>query len=208
MSLKFILWWLFSLKVSHCFLPSICNAPSLTLLTSSRLCKSSLPEWKLHEHRGFSVPLIHCWWSAPRTLQTLSRGSGICGMDAWAAEWMNGQSSQPGSGWMTMRLLCSLLSSITLFIVSTGFTINWYLFHLSLCWLFPIESKPPLERRLFPSHSFIDGCPEPRTVQHMKQKDSIKCMQHEWTPNFLRSNSTQTRACFLETDAYLHLKSW
>lgn len=81
-------------------------------------------------------------------------------------------------------------------------------FHLSLSRLCPIKSKPPLERRLFPSHSFIAGCPEPRTVQHMKQKDSIKCVQHEWTPNFPRSNSTQTRARFLETGAYLHLKSW
>lgn len=67
------------------------------------------------------------------------------------------------------------------------------IFHLSLFWLLPIESKPPLERRLFPSHLFIAGCPEPRTVQHMKQKDSIKCVQHEWTPNFPRSNSIQTR---------------
>lgn len=143
-------------------------------------CPSSLPEWKLHEHRGFSVPPVHYWSPAPRALPNTEQMLSKC------AEWVMGHArllpvlsngfilparvllyAPPGSGCMKRHwgYCCFLSSIITLCIFSTEVITNWY-FICSLSDCFP-SSTPPHERRLFLSHAFITGCPGPRTVRHM-----------------------------------------
>lgn len=63
MSLKFTLWQAVFIK-SVLLLPALpthlqCTNPHVPYFLSC-LCKSSPAEWKLHEHRGSSVPLIPC----------------------------------------------------------------------------------------------------------------------------------------------------